>query len=157
MIISNKKKGFTLIELLVVISIIGLLSSVVLASLNSARAKSRDARRISDIRQIRNALELYKDATGYYPTTLGALVTANYIKIISPDPSSAAGVCRPTYCYSTNLVSNATGYHLGALMETVNNNVLSSDSDFDSSSSYYNGGVLSGFDGDVPSVYDIKY
>ena len=71
--VSHKIKGFTLIELLVVISIIGLLSSVVLASLNTARAKSRDARRISDIRQIRNALELYKDSTGYYPTTLGAL------------------------------------------------------------------------------------
>ena len=153
----NSKKGFTLIELLVVISIIGLLSSVVLASLNTARAKSRDARRISDIRQIRNALELYKDSTGYYPTTLGALVTANYIKVISPDPSSTSGVCRPAYCYSTNLASNPTGYHLGALLETVNNNVLSSDSDFDSSSSYYNAGVPAGFDGDVPSVYDIKY
>jgi prepilin-type N-terminal cleavage/methylation domain-containing protein len=61
------KKGFTLIELLVVIAIIGLLSSVVLASLNSARAKSRDAKRISDLAQIRIALELYFDDKGYYP------------------------------------------------------------------------------------------
>ncbi len=65
----NKAKGFTLIELLVVIAIIGILSSVVLASLNSARAKARDARRLSDLHQIRNALELYaSDNNGAYPT-----------------------------------------------------------------------------------------
>ena len=55
----NYKKGFTLIELLVVIAIIGMLSSVVLASLNSARAKGRDAKRLADLRAIATALELY--------------------------------------------------------------------------------------------------
>lgn len=53
------QKGFTLIELLVVIAIISLLSSVVLAALNDARAKARDARRLEDLRQINNALQLY--------------------------------------------------------------------------------------------------
>lgn len=46
------KKGFTLVELLVVIAIIALLSTLSVVALNSARAKSRDARRLSDIRQI---------------------------------------------------------------------------------------------------------
>ncbi len=54
--------GFTLIELLVVIAIIGVLASIVLASLNSARQKSRDARRIADVKQLQLALELYYDA-----------------------------------------------------------------------------------------------
>jgi prepilin-type N-terminal cleavage/methylation domain-containing protein len=59
--------GFTLIELLVVISIIGLLSSVVLASLNSARVKGRDAVRMQTLTQYSSALELYRDTTGHYP------------------------------------------------------------------------------------------
>lgn len=64
-----KKKGFTLIELLVVISIIGLLSSVVLASLNQARAKARDSQRKQAVIQIRNALELYYADHNSYPPT----------------------------------------------------------------------------------------
>lgn len=61
------KRGFTLIELLVVIAIIGILAGVVMASLNSARAKSRDARRVSDLHEMRTALELYHTANGSYP------------------------------------------------------------------------------------------
>lgn len=53
------RKGFTLIELLVVISVIGMLAGVVLVGTTGARAKARDARRMSDIDQIRRALELY--------------------------------------------------------------------------------------------------
>ncbi|MEK7526866.1 MAG: prepilin-type N-terminal cleavage/methylation domain-containing protein [Patescibacteria group bacterium] len=63
------KKGFTLIELLVVISIISLLSSVVLSSISSARAKARDAQKIASLKQIQNAIELYAaDNNGNYPS-----------------------------------------------------------------------------------------
>ena len=54
----NKQKGFTLIELLVVIAIIGLLSTMAVVSLNSARAKARDAKRLSDVRQMANVLAI---------------------------------------------------------------------------------------------------
>ena len=61
--------GFTLIELLVVMSIIGLLASVVVSSLNTARGKGRDARRVSDMHQIITALNLYaSDHNWQYPS-----------------------------------------------------------------------------------------
>ena len=62
------KKGFTLIELLVVIAIIGILSSVVLASLNSARNKGANAAIKSNLANLRAGAEIYYDgtATGVY-------------------------------------------------------------------------------------------
>lgn len=86
-----KNKGFTLIELLVVIAIIGILSSVVLASLNSARVKGRDAKRVSDLSQLKLALELYFDTARSYPagtgtTTLGTALVPDYIQSIPSDP-----------------------------------------------------------------------
>jgi len=64
--------GFTLIELLVVIAIIGLLSSVVLASLNSARVKGRDAARMSNVKSLETAMELYYNDNNGYPTSNGS-------------------------------------------------------------------------------------
>jgi len=69
----KEKKGFTLIELLVVIAIIGLLSTLAVVALNSAREKSRDAKRLADIKQIQTALELFATQTGRYPETGAAI------------------------------------------------------------------------------------
>jgi len=62
-----REKAFTLIELLVVVSIIGLLASIVVVALGGSRSEARDAKRIADLKQIRNALELYFNKYGYYP------------------------------------------------------------------------------------------
>lgn len=72
----RRDRAFTLIELLVVISIISILSSVVLSSLNTARAKARDTRRISDFRQIQIALEQYYQDYGRYPASQGPCSSA---------------------------------------------------------------------------------
>lgn len=64
----RNQKGFTLIELLVVIAIIGLLSTLAVVSLDSAREKARDAKRLGDVKQFQTALELYYTDVGQYPT-----------------------------------------------------------------------------------------
>jgi prepilin-type N-terminal cleavage/methylation domain-containing protein len=122
----NKKiKGFTLIELLVVVAIISILASVVLASLNSSRAKARDGERLATLQQIRNALEIYaNDNGGNYPSTGSmntvymdpgcpqtvtgpSIKTVNWIPALAPaflpslskDPNPINGGC---YMYSSN-------------------------------------------------------
>lgn len=166
--------GFTLIELLVVIAIIGVLASIVLASLNSARRKSRDARRITDLKQIQLALELYFDAQGStYPVAtatcttpattgvgehngLQALVNGGYIPQISRDPGNAA-TC---YRYGTPTAGPQTTYHLGATIEEATNPALSGDKDQAATASGwtndFNGGGT-GANGDSPTapIYDV--
>jgi prepilin-type N-terminal cleavage/methylation domain len=62
-----KRHAFTLIELLVVIAIIGLLSTIAVVSLSSARVNARDTKRLADARQIQSALELFYGDNRYYP------------------------------------------------------------------------------------------
>lgn len=87
------KKGFTLIELLVVIAIIALLSTLSVVALNSARVKARDARRVSDIKQIRTALEMYFDAKLEYPASKAELGsgTARCLSATNAFNTSCAG------------------------------------------------------------------
>ncbi len=88
----NPKKGFTLIELLVVIAIIGLLATLSVVALNNARERARDSRRVSDVKQIQTALELYYNAHNGYPTkaTKGdaADISSDLIAFIDPLPEN---------------------------------------------------------------------
>jgi prepilin-type N-terminal cleavage/methylation domain-containing protein len=98
----QNQKGFTLIELLVVIAIIGLLASVVLLALGSARSKSRDAKRVADVRQVVSALELYYNDNNGYPTTMGGLVPT-YLGAVPayPTPIDGSSCSQTNYTYAT--------------------------------------------------------
>ncbi len=144
----HTQRGFTLIELLVVIAIIGILSSVVLASLNSAREKSRDARRISDIKQIQLALELYFDSNAAYPTTTTSLAPS-YIATNPTDPTTGSA-----YSYAAlGSGSTCSSYHLGATLENASHSALSSD--IDAAAGTACTGSASDFAGTDP-IYDVK-
>ncbi|NOY35889.1 MAG: type II secretion system protein [bacterium] len=164
--INNKKRGgiggFTLIELLVVIAIIGILSSIVLASLNSARKKGKDARRVADIKQIQLALEMYyDDNNGSYPTTLDALVSGGQIASL-PVPPNGTGQTDYTYAYYP--ATSPTYYHLGAILEEPGHVALNSDKDCNSSTGSpdcgagavtYLGTPFDGTNDPVNAVYDV--
>lgn len=131
--------GFTLIELLVVIAIISVLSSLVFASLSSARMSARDAQRISDIRQIRIALELYRNENGYYPYYPSWRLSSNStwdefqndirpymsklpVDPINNDPNSGpwgTGIYNYAYYYLGPVLSTASTYDLVAQLENT--------------------------------------
>lgn len=87
---SNRSKGFTLIELLVVIAIIGILSTLAIIALGSARQKSRDAKRLADVNQVIKALELYYNDANSYPTiiTSGQPISFGSTTYLSAVPSN---------------------------------------------------------------------
>ncbi|HNX10874.1 MAG TPA: prepilin-type N-terminal cleavage/methylation domain-containing protein [bacterium] len=99
----KQKKGFTLVELLVVIAIIGLLASLSVVALSSARARSRDAKRVGDVKQVQTALELFFNDQGRYPTPeeweTGSIMSSSsnplttYLKIIPAAPTTPDGNC----------------------------------------------------------------
>ena len=93
----KNQRGFTLIEILIVVSIIGVLSSLTLLGLGSFRASGRDVKRVTDLRQITNALELYYAKVGEYPAKLADLVPSVIAKLpvdpISPTTDYEYGKC----------------------------------------------------------------
>lgn len=170
-VVPRGTSGFTLIELLVVIAIIGILASITIASLNSARLKARDARRVADIKQIQVALELHYNSQSApeYPTAttvcddthaygLEVLVTGGHIPQVPRDPNASPNC----YRFTSNSASPRTTYHVGATMEEATNPVLTSDKDCDSTDNNpaCSAGAAYGpsgtpFDGTAAALYDI--
>lgn len=145
-----KNKGFTLIELLVVVSIIGLLSSIVLASLSNSRIRARDTRRIADTRSLQNALQLYSlSNNNRFPNTL-ALLAPTHISVIPTDPRTGGA-----YSYAgLGSGTNCSGYHLGITLENTTHRVLLNDADYPTGGTVCTGSAAN-FAGTDP-LYDVR-
>lgn len=94
--IGKMRKGFTLIELLVVIAIIALLSTLAVVALNNARQKSRDAKRVADIKQVQTALELYFTDQNAYPVASPAVVLGDATHTCLSSTNGFAAACAGT-------------------------------------------------------------
>ncbi len=110
----NLQKGFTLIELLVVVAIIGILSSIVLVSLNSAREKARDSSAKGSMSSIRAAAEIYYDTEGGRYTGLCGMTPTDPIidlLVAVEDETGVAPICRVStdgLAYAVSAELNAT-------------------------------------------------
>ncbi len=109
------KRGFTLIELLVVATIIATLLGVASVSYIRATQSSRDARRKTDLEQIRQALETYRSQIGSYPTSAQGTssLAPSYITQIPSDPKTST-----TYTY-TPVGTPPLSYTLCASLESI--------------------------------------
>ncbi|EKD56865.1 MAG: hypothetical protein ACD_58C00067G0002 [uncultured bacterium] len=160
----KKQKGFTLVELLVVIAIIGILATLAIVSLNSARTKSRDSRRVADLRTMQTALELYYDDSSQKypsPSTWALFNTAltSYVQgtALPVDPMNNSDTARYIYGFNTAALGSPTNYILKGFLETKASG-LDSDEDADPVwatstfvASYGTAPVLAGLDCDTPS------
>jgi prepilin-type N-terminal cleavage/methylation domain-containing protein len=131
---NKKRKGFTLIELLVVIAIIGLLSTLAIVSLNTARQKSRNTKRQADIRTLQSAVELFINEYGnppVVPATWGALTAAapvglgSFLASSTPPSPPRAPNCDPDTPFADDTQDcymycvQGTNYLLAARNENV--------------------------------------
>lgn len=147
-----RRRGFTLVELLVVIAIIGILASVILTSLSTARAKSRDGKRIADIKSIQLALALYYNDNGMYPKSIYSIISGGtgappdiplvplYLPSVPLDPGTNGKYFYSGFRTGGVAACNATNppvlYHLSTLLESPNV-ALNDDADMEFNPSGY--------------------
>ena len=139
---NNKQKGFTLVEMIIVVVIIGILAGITITVINIPlqQRRSRDARRIADLKMVQSALELYFSDNRSYPNVISfsrvnlalndSLVIGGYISDLPKDPRDSAGTPSGVTCGGGGLggmyvyrygsgSTSGTKYVLMATMETI--------------------------------------
>lgn len=134
------KSGFTLVELLVVIVVLAILAAIVLPKFMSSSKRSQESALKSDLKLIRNAVDLFRTDTGLYPKTAADLaataapakglgadaaeadITATdwhgpYLQELPTDPISKAAF---TYSTTAGTVGNVTSSAAGASLDGTN-------------------------------------
>lgn len=118
------KKGFTILELMLVVAIIAMLAIFIWVSYSDARAKSRDARRMQDIHEISNALNLYHANNNQFPAMTETITGAdNFSQALENDgvmpevPTDPLNSGTYVYTYTDNDTGGAD-YELGFCLET---------------------------------------
>lgn len=138
MLKKTKDKAFTIVELLVVIAIIAIITAIITSNFATAKSKSRDAKRVSDLNNIQLALEYYFDRCKTYPkpsagnipdlnSSTGSCIAlnlklSNFISVIPSPPSNDA------YTYAVDDTNNPQDYVLMTVLEN-DNSVLRDDID----------------------------
>lgn len=156
-------RGFTLLELLVIIALVGIISSILLTMLNQSRMKTRDGRRISDIKQIQVAVALYESNKGVYPYVLEDLLDAGLMPVLPKDPVTGQNYAYfpfvgPDFSNVCTGSEACTSYHLGASLEDSGSSVLRTDADSDGGSGFIRGDDLADCEG-APTgnhCYDLR-
>lgn len=119
-----KNKGFTVLELLVSVAIIAMLSAITMAFISAAREKSRDAKRMSALHQLQNALNIYVTQVGRFPIALGATALSGTDAVsetlVNQDAMKAASVdpLYPQYVYVYQSNSDGTVFTISFCLET---------------------------------------
>jgi prepilin-type N-terminal cleavage/methylation domain-containing protein len=120
----GSRKGFTLIEMLIVIAIIGILASIVLVGLGPVQKKGRDSRRISDLKEIQTALELYFNKNGSYPSDSSWATLQTDLKGAGIGTANIPNDPRVGQNYGYAVNSAKTSYVLGAQLEDPSNSAI---------------------------------
>ena len=105
----KKNQGFTLVELMVVIAVIVIISIIVIVNIATARTKSRDTMRITDVKQLQGAIQSYFSTNYVYPNSLSDL-SPGILTSIPKDPST-----KLNYGYATS--TSPVKFHVCATLE----------------------------------------
>lgn len=111
----RNNKSFTLIEILVVTTIIGLLAAAAVVTYSQLTKQSRDAKRKTDIEQIRSALEMYRSNNDAYSAYTGNC--ASYTALTTPTKYIQSMPTDPKTDYNYYCSISPTDYSIGAYLE----------------------------------------